>query len=93
MTEQPQKDSPDLRGRRTTPRPAPDQHRDSADPTPVASKAASVRGLRKLDQLNIQISEDVAQTLERAKFETRKTKRGLTEEAILAYWGKYRPEN
>lgn len=94
MTDQPAQDRPNLGARRTKPRPAPDQHRDSADLAPApAQPAPAVSTPRKLDQLNIQISDEVSRTIERAKYETRKTKRALTEEAILAHWAQYRPNN
>lgn len=94
MTDQPSQDRPNLSARRTAPRPAQDQHKDSADiAQPAQQQEPTSAAPRKLDQLNIQLSDEVSRTLERAKFETRKTKRALTEEAILARWGEYRPKN
>lgn len=96
---------PDLTNRRTKPmiKAAPDEHVDPietpnatppatipAKTTPAAAKkqaAATVPGIR---DLNLQVSEEVFETIDFTKFKTKLTKRAIVEQAVLAHWGQYR---
>lgn len=94
---------PDLSNRRVRAqiKPAPDEHVDPIEP-PVtvqpaparqaapAAKPSAAQGVR---DLNLQVSEEVFETIDFAKFKTKLTKRALVEQAVLAHWSEYRPKS
>lgn len=94
--------SPDLSKRRTRPdiKPAPDEHVDPIEtpvqkpmePAPREDKKASAQADAAPRALNLQVSEEVAQTIDFAKFKTKLSKRALVEQAVLAHWSEYKPE-
>ena len=95
-------DRPNLEARRTRRdiKPAPDEHVDPIEtPTPhaveparKAQPKASAQAETTPRPLNIQVSEEVAQTIDFAKFKTKLSKRALVEQAVLAHWSKYKPD-
>ncbi|MEO3931403.1 hypothetical protein WMO79_01130 [Micrococcaceae bacterium Sec7.4] len=41
--------------------------------------------------LNLQVTQEVMETIDFAKFKTKLTKREIVQQAVLAYWSDYRP--
>ncbi|GAA2969498.1 hypothetical protein ACFO7V_18455 [Glutamicibacter bergerei] len=86
-------ESPNLSNRRTKPqpKPAPDEGRDPIDP-PTRKPVEKLEEVTvaKLPRINIETTPEVFETLEFAKFKTKKSKRALVEEAVLAHWANYR---
>ncbi|ERI35596.1 hypothetical protein M707_20950 [Arthrobacter sp. AK-YN10] len=93
---------PDLSNRRVRAqiKPAPDEHVDPIEPPAAvqsaparkpapASNAKAAQGVR---DLNLQVTEEVGEILDFVKFKTKLSKRKAVEEAVLAYWAEYRPE-
>ncbi|MDR6794583.1 hypothetical protein J2W89_003765 [Pseudarthrobacter oxydans] len=88
---------PDLSNRRTRAqiKPAPDEHVDPIEPprilqpAPAANKTKPAAAPR---DLNLQVSEEVFETIDFAKFKTKLTKRAIVEQAVLAHWADYRPK-
>lgn len=92
MTESP--NGPDLTKRRTrVVTPAPDEGRHPIEGAKPEQSAAveDDAPTRKLDRINIQVSPEVAETIELAKYKTKRSKRALVEEAVLHYWSQYSP--
>lgn len=42
--------------------------------------------------LNLQVTPEVMETIDFAKFKTKLTKREIVQRAVLAYWSEYRPK-
>lgn len=94
--------SPDLSKRRTRPniKPTPDENIDPietpvqnpTEPVPQGRTKASAQADAAPRALNLQVSEEVAQTIDFAKFKTKLSKRALVEQAVLAHWSEYKPE-
>lgn len=93
--------TPNLENRRTraTVKPSPDEHIDPIEttavkpaPTQPARKPVSAQAEGAQRALNLQVSEEVAQTIDFAKFKTKLSKRAIVEQAVLAHWAKYTPE-
>jgi hypothetical protein len=97
-------DRPNLEARRTRKpveiKPPHDEHVDpietpaarATEPAPKAQPKASAQAETTPRALNIQVSEEVAQTIDFAKFKTKLSKRALVEQAVLAHWSKYKPD-
>lgn len=43
--------------------------------------------------LNLQVTPEVMETIDFAKFKTKLTKREIVQRAVLAYWSEYRPKD
>lgn len=93
---------PDLSNRRTRAqiKPAPDEHVDPIEPPqaappavaqPTASAASKPKPATAPRDLNLQVSDEVFETIDYAKFKTKLTKRAIVEQAVLAHWAQYRP--
>jgi hypothetical protein len=84
-------DKPDLSNRRTRAqiKPAPDEHVDAIEGAQVRATAKPKAAPR---DLNLQVSDEVFETIDYAKFKTKLTKRAIVEQAVLAHWSDYRPE-
>ncbi|WP_369021752.1 hypothetical protein [Paenarthrobacter ureafaciens] len=92
-------DKPDLSNRRTRAqiKPAPDEHVDPIEPPQAAQPVAQARAAAKAKtaaprDLNLQVSDEVFETIDYAKFKTKLTKRAIVEQAVLAHWADYRPK-
>lgn len=94
---------PDMTNRRTRAqiKPAPDEHVDPIEPphavqqAPAPTRAAPVVAKPTAaapKDLNLQVSEEVFETIDFAKFKTKLTKRAIVEQAVLAHWAEYRPK-
>lgn len=94
---------PDLSNRRTRAqiKPAPDEHVDPIEPPqaaqpaaaqPAAPAAAKPKPATAPRDLNLQVSDEVFETIDYAKFKTKLTKRAIVEQAVLAHWADYRPQ-
>lgn len=97
---------PDLSKRRTIV-PAPDEgvdpidtHRAKGQPAmkapaekaiPQAEEPAPINKEKALVDLNTQVTAEVMETIDFAKFKTKLTKRELVQRAILHTWSEYRP--
>ncbi len=86
---------PDLSNRRTRAqiKPAPDEHVDPIEP-PQAAQPTSAKSKPAAPprDLNLQVSDEVFETIDYAKFKTKLTKRAIVEQAVLAHWADYRPK-
>lgn len=99
----PNPNGPDISNRRTRTdiKPAPDEHVDPIEtpapqkttPASTSRKKASAEAETAPRALNLQVSEDVAQTIDYAKFKTKLSKRAIVEQAVLAHWSAYTPDN
>jgi hypothetical protein len=97
-------EKPDLGNRRTKTliKPAPDEHVDPIETPQVAPAPASLRAVPAAAKkpaaaaaprdLNLQVSEEVFETIDFTKFKTKLTKRAIVEQAVLAHWSEYRPK-
>lgn len=93
-------DKPDLSNRRTRAqiKPAPDEHVDpieppqAAQPAPVTKAANKAKPAAAPRDLNLQVSDEVFETIDFAKFKTKLTKRAIVEQAVLAHWADYRQQ-
>ncbi|MDE8671031.1 MULTISPECIES: hypothetical protein [Micrococcaceae] len=98
-------EKPDLGNRRTKMliKPAPDEHVDPIETPQVAAPApASERSVPAAAKkpaaaaaprdLNLQVSDEVFETIDFTKFKTKLTKRAIVEQAVLAHWAKYRQQ-
>lgn len=96
-------EKPDLGNRRTKMliKPAPDEHVDPietpqvAAPSPASEKtvpAAAKKPAAAPRDLNLQVSDEVFETIDFAKFKTKLTKRAIVEQAVLAHWAEYRQQ-
>ncbi|WAH99729.1 hypothetical protein [Arthrobacter sp. MMS18-M83] len=92
-------DKPDLSNRRTRAqiKPAPDEHVDPIEPPhtvqPAPSRAADkAKPAAAPRDLNLQVSDEVFETIDFAKFKTKLTKRAIVEQAVLAHWAEYRQQ-
>lgn len=97
---------PDLTKRRTIV-PAPDEGIDPIDPhkpsplpepqKPIEEPAAEQEPAEKprvelpVKDLNLQVTVEVMETIDFAKFKTKLTKREIVQRAVLDYWSQYRP--
>lgn len=97
-------EKPDLGNRRTKMqiKPAPDEHVDPIEtpqaaplaPTPTrAVPAAAKKTPAAPRDLNLQVSDEVFETIDFAKFKTKLTKRAIVEQAVLAHWAEYRQQS
>lgn len=88
---------PDLSNRRTRVQipPPPKEHVDPVEasqvvqPAPAAAKPKATKAPR---DLNLQVSDEVFETIDYVKFKTKLTKRAIVEQAVLAHWFEYRPK-
>lgn len=97
-------EKPDLGNRRTKMliKPAPDEHVDpietpqAAPPAPASTRtvptAAKKAAAAAPRDLNLQVSDEVFETIDFAKFKTKLTKRAIVEQAVLAHWAEYRQQ-
>jgi hypothetical protein len=91
---------PDLTNRRTKAqiKPAPDEHVDPIEPPQTVRPAPAARATNKAKaaaaprDLNLQVSDEVFETIDFAKFKTKLTKRAIVEQAVLAHWAEYRQQ-
>ncbi|MCA4135496.1 hypothetical protein [Arthrobacter sp. M4] len=90
---------PDLSNRRTRAqiKPAPDEHVDPIEPPQTVQPAPGARAANKAKpaaprDLNLQVSDEVFETIDFAKFKTKLTKRAIVEQAVLAHWAEYRQQ-
>lgn len=94
--------TPNLNNRRTRLdiKPAPDEHVDpietpapqKTDPAPPSRSKASADAETAPRALNLQVNENVAQIIDFVKFKTKLSKRAIVEQAVLAHWSDYTPE-
>lgn len=59
---------------------------------PVAAKA-SAEAVERTRDLNLQVTDEVGETIDFAKFKTKLTKREIVQRAVLEYWSDYRPKD
>lgn len=59
---------------------------------PLPKKETSPVELPTKD-LNLQVTPEVMETIDFAKFKTKLTKREIVQRAVLAYWSEYRPKD
>lgn len=78
--------------------PAPDEAsgptaaaRLSAVPEEAPAKPAKPKVELPTKDLNLQVTPEVMETIDFAKFKTKLTKREIVQRAVLEYWSQYRP--
>lgn len=74
--------------------PALARHRRAPAPTKAGPAAAARKqtATGAPRDLNLQVSEEVFETIDFTKFKTKLTKRAIVEQAVLAHWAQYRPK-
>jgi len=64
--------------------------KDPMKPVPAKASAEAAEATR---DLNLQVTNEVGETIDFAKFKTKLTKREIVQRAVLEYWSEYRPKD
>lgn len=60
-------------------------------PAPAPAAPAKTKVELPTKDLNLQVTPEVMETIDFAKFKTKLTKREIVQRAVLEYWSEYRP--